>query len=317
MSVKIMGLVWDCGLPRNEKYILLALADHADHEGRNIYPSVGRVAWKTGYDERMVQRLIKKLIIQGVLVGEGSGKRGTNRYRIEIKCLPQRPDYEGGQNVTPGKMPPLNVQNVTPTPGKMPPESSSNHPLTVMGATPANGQTDVDTFEDFTPKVPQYTPANGKSLGQRIKNRDPQLLMTALGVTAKDKATPGQQRIKDANWRIQSDRIELGIAAFLDATHFDVPSSKSERGKWLTGVKDHLEKFPADRLSTLYRLAWEEYKPAVFAGEIDVTHPAALTNKMIAISQRSTITPSYNHDDDPSVLMSRGYIPEFRRKDEQ
>ncbi len=33
MSGKISGMVWDADLPRNLKYVLLAYADHADHEG--------------------------------------------------------------------------------------------------------------------------------------------------------------------------------------------------------------------------------------------------------------------------------------------
>ncbi len=184
------------------------------------------------------------------------------------------------------------------------------------GATPANIQTDADTFDDFIANPPKYTPVNGQSLGQRIKDNDPQLAMVALGVHAKDKAPPGQRKIQAANWRIYSDRIEIAMAAWLDVTHYEVPASKSERSKWLAGVKDHLEKFPADDLPNLYRLAWEEYRPAVLAGEIDITHPAALTNKMVAINTRPTPTATYNHDEDPSVKMSRGWMPEFRRKDE-
>ncbi len=189
-----------------------------------------------------------------------------------------------------------------------------------MGATPAKTQTgdeDLDTFFHQTQMTPvNGIPSTGVSLHQRIKDNDPHLLMTALGVTAQSNASLGKKRIKDSNWRIYSDRIEIAMAAWLDVTHYEVPASKSERGKWLTGVKDHLEKFPADNLPNLYRLAWEEYKPAVLAGEIDITHPAALTNKMVAINTRPTSSPGYNHDEDPSVKMSRGWMPEFRRKNE-
>jgi hypothetical protein len=44
-----MGLVWDSDLERDEKYVLLAYADHADHTGRSIYPGDPLVAYKTGY----------------------------------------------------------------------------------------------------------------------------------------------------------------------------------------------------------------------------------------------------------------------------
>lgn len=129
MSVKMMGLVWDCNLPSNEKYILLAYADHADHDGGNIFPAVSRVAWKTGYDERTIQRATKQLIEKGVLVPDGKGKRGTNRYRIEVSCLPEREEYDPRQNVTPVKMSPQNGQNVTPRGGTVSPEPSVNHPI--------------------------------------------------------------------------------------------------------------------------------------------------------------------------------------------
>lgn len=140
MSVKIMGQVYDADLPRNEKSILLAYADHADHEGGNVYPSVGRVAWKTGYDERQVQRITKSLIKKKILIPDGQGKNRTNRYKIEVKNLPSRPDYNPRQNVTldemsplpeneGGKMSPNDVVNVTLEGGKMSPESSINRHL--------------------------------------------------------------------------------------------------------------------------------------------------------------------------------------------
>jgi hypothetical protein len=34
MSGKIMGQVWDLALPHAELFVLLAMADHADHEDR-------------------------------------------------------------------------------------------------------------------------------------------------------------------------------------------------------------------------------------------------------------------------------------------
>lgn len=68
MSAKAMGRVWDLDLPHNKRLVLLAMADHADHEGRNIYPSTDLIAWKTGYSYRQVQRVIDTLIADGILV---------------------------------------------------------------------------------------------------------------------------------------------------------------------------------------------------------------------------------------------------------
>lgn len=93
MSVKIMGLVWDCALPRDEKYVLLAYADHADHDGRGIYPSYGRIAWKTGYSRRQVIRITDSLTSKGILIPDGASINNIHRWRIDLSKLPAREDY--------------------------------------------------------------------------------------------------------------------------------------------------------------------------------------------------------------------------------
>jgi len=84
MSVKAMGYVWDLDLPQNEKFVLLAYADHADHDGRNIFPSVQRIADKTGYSKRSVQGITRRLEERGLLIADGQGKNGTNKWRMPV-----------------------------------------------------------------------------------------------------------------------------------------------------------------------------------------------------------------------------------------
>ena len=81
MSVKIMGLVWDLDLPQNEKFVLLAYADHADHNGDNMFPGVALIAKKTGYSERSIQRTTRTLEDKGYLVANGKGPQGTNKWK--------------------------------------------------------------------------------------------------------------------------------------------------------------------------------------------------------------------------------------------
>src|SRR4030067_2948224 len=102
MSVIIMGLVWEANLPQREKLILLAYADHADHEGNNVYPSIGLIAWKTGYKERAVQRITKSLVAKGIMILGGSSRYGTNLYKIDISKLPKLSPYGRGVRLTPG-----------------------------------------------------------------------------------------------------------------------------------------------------------------------------------------------------------------------
>ncbi len=87
MSVKVMGMVWDCVLPRDEKYVLLAYADHAGHDGEGIWPAVATMARKTGYSDRSIQTITKKLIKRTVLLSSGKGKYGTNKYDIDMSIL--------------------------------------------------------------------------------------------------------------------------------------------------------------------------------------------------------------------------------------
>lgn len=102
MSVKAMSLVWDIPCPSKindilfqsgHKYVLIAYADHADQQGRNIYPAVGTIANKTGYNARSVQRLTNDLENMGLLVENGVGPRGTNRWYI--------PFSHGGDKIAP------------------------------------------------------------------------------------------------------------------------------------------------------------------------------------------------------------------------
>lgn len=94
MSVKMMGLVWDADhIDRKKKYVLLAYADHADHEGNNIFPAVATVARKTGYSERNIQRITQELVDDKYLIEEGKGPKGTNKYSMNIEKI-------GGDNLS-------------------------------------------------------------------------------------------------------------------------------------------------------------------------------------------------------------------------
>jgi len=84
MSVKVMGAVWDLKIGRDEKFVLLAYADHANHDGSSIYPAVKTIVEKTGYSERSVQSITKSLEKAGLLIADGHGTHGTNRWRIPI-----------------------------------------------------------------------------------------------------------------------------------------------------------------------------------------------------------------------------------------
>jgi hypothetical protein len=93
MSVKAIARIWELDLPHSEAWVLMAFADHADHEGRNIYPGIGLIAWKTGYSPRQVQRILNALLAVGILVLDdvNYGPYGTNRYHIDWSAARPKP----------------------------------------------------------------------------------------------------------------------------------------------------------------------------------------------------------------------------------
>lgn len=101
MSAAAQTAVWDADLDRATKYVLVCMADHADHTGGNIRPSIDLIAWKCQYNERQVRRIIRELEASGILVRETDGKGGRARateYRLDFDSLPKRPPF---RNINP------------------------------------------------------------------------------------------------------------------------------------------------------------------------------------------------------------------------
>lgn len=131
-----MGQVWELDLPQRDLIVLLALADHADHFGGNVYPSLGLIAWKVGVSERTVQRSVSKLVKLGIL--ESQPRPGkTTVYRLQLENCPRKQPYQPDnprQSATPDKLSPLTSQpkevGATPDIAVSPKPSITNHPTT-------------------------------------------------------------------------------------------------------------------------------------------------------------------------------------------
>jgi len=85
MSIRLMSLVFDnqC-LSTTEKIIMLSLADHANDEGRSIYPSQSRIAKKTSLTRETVNRHVQALMDKGYLIDKGYRQDRSNVLEVAI-----------------------------------------------------------------------------------------------------------------------------------------------------------------------------------------------------------------------------------------
>jgi hypothetical protein len=107
-----MSAVWELDLAPGEKLVLLALADQANDEGRQCWPSVASIGKKSGQGERTVRRLLADLEEKGHLTRYLRDGTST-QYHIHP-----------GQNGTPDKS--AEVPKQTKPPANLAPKPSRN-----------------------------------------------------------------------------------------------------------------------------------------------------------------------------------------------
>lgn len=130
MSVRIMSKVFDLpDMGPTKRLIMLALADHADDAGR-CYPSIDRLAKRTGLSERAVRTNLRQLEVEGYLATEiGVGPQGCNVYFVRPipagdaprQEMPPGRRFRGG-----GHMVPLAPAGDAPKPSGTIKETSEN-----------------------------------------------------------------------------------------------------------------------------------------------------------------------------------------------
>ncbi len=89
MSGLIVGLVIRTPISERfvstAKYVAIIYADHAWEDGSHAHPAVETVARAIGVDERTVQRHLRALVGLGMLIPDGKGPHGTNRYKFPLE----------------------------------------------------------------------------------------------------------------------------------------------------------------------------------------------------------------------------------------
>lgn len=137
-----MSWVWEQSRAEGtDRLILLAIADSANDDGGNAFPSIETLSDKAKVSERTVQRSVRSLVLLGELqVIPNAGRNGTNVYRVRMD--PRQSDTP--VNLTPpSESHPRQSDGVTPgasggdnrvTPGVTPvsPEPSFNQQRTVQ-----------------------------------------------------------------------------------------------------------------------------------------------------------------------------------------
>ncbi len=111
MSGLIVGLVIRAPITNDfvstAKYVAIIYADHAWEDGTHAYPAVETVATAMGVEARTVQRHLRELEKIGMLVPDGKGPRGTNKYKfplVEGKDGSVRLALIGGDTMSPSQI---------------------------------------------------------------------------------------------------------------------------------------------------------------------------------------------------------------------
>ncbi len=92
MAVRLITQAFGLDLECRLKFVAVALADCADDEHEELWPSVAFLAWKTNQSARQVKRALRYFREAGALVPldrERGGRRRSTVYRLQLDVLPK------------------------------------------------------------------------------------------------------------------------------------------------------------------------------------------------------------------------------------
>lgn len=198
MSIRLMSDVWRTNLPTTEKMVLLVIADHANDEGTQSYPSQATIAEKASISIRTVQRAVNTLVLEGYIrmfkhSGGSANCREDRRphlYQINVGKL--RGDTVTTRQ-TRGDNKDANGATLTTSTGRH--SRPMNHPLE-PSKEPAKNEPNGSQvkelmslyYENFTGEL---EPARGQTAGQ-IQSALKQISFEQLQPAVKQVAVEGQ-----------------------------------------------------------------------------------------------------------------------------
>ena len=93
MNLTLTKTIWWMPLSASEKLVLLAFAYHVREGETSTSLSHQALSMQVGLSRRHIQRLVKSLVMKGVLTQEGFGPGGANQYVIHIPNFYREPGY--------------------------------------------------------------------------------------------------------------------------------------------------------------------------------------------------------------------------------
>lgn len=252
MSIKLMSQVWDLDLPHNQLWVLMALADYADDDGY-CWPSMTRLAHKTGYSDRQIRRVISDLKEHGIVEQEGRTGRSSRTW-LRLDQAPRKVDVHPGHNVKGSKDNPGHFVRGTPDILSGDPGHSyvrHNHQRTSQSepksADAPKKQSDPlfeAIYETWTGKP--WEPGTKLTPNQRGKLNDARKQAVAVG------ADTAVWRAKVAAYRRQHPTWDLTPHAVLNHWSSLDTSPSPERGSLgadaITGLEDEIHDEDVARL---------------------------------------------------------------------
>lgn len=73
------------------RHVLQVLGEHARPDGSNAHPSILRIQYRTGYDERTVQRALRRLEAGGLIRKQGTVS-GRTKWKLQMHL--RRPEFD-------------------------------------------------------------------------------------------------------------------------------------------------------------------------------------------------------------------------------
>ncbi|WNV83089.1 helix-turn-helix domain-containing protein [Umezawaea sp. Da 62-37] len=191
MSIKTMTWVWDHSpAAGTELLMLLTIADQANDQGKEAWPSIDNLARRTRLNRRTVQRVLHRLTIDGHLLIEEGGGRRRNRYSILMaNPVDNHPESVDKSSTPPAERHPR--QNATGGTHAAPGAAQPDHP---RGGTATPPVTSYPVLTPSSTGSPDPDPGSADDGGGDDAEAEAEAvdLLTALG--PRWALTPGQRQ---------------------------------------------------------------------------------------------------------------------------